>query len=139
MQLISVVQKKKKKKIKHEIGYSADEGPLVLPCLYHHIDDKITKFDPNIYRGCLKEAKRLCYADNSVWSEDVEQHDRDSDSRIILSCIYRKTLGTQEIRPECAYEVMRVRAKSIDLMPEIQEHWVADINGSVDYKLKEKR
>jgi hypothetical protein len=136
------VQKKKKKKIKHEIGYSADEGPLVLPCLYHHIDDKITKFDPNIYRGCLKEAKRLCYADNSVWSEDVEQHDRDSDSRIILSCIYRKTLGTQEIRPECAYEVkrvMRVRAKSIDLMPEIQEHWAADINGSVYYKLKEKR
>ena len=34
---------------------------------------------------------------------------------------------------------MRVRAKSIDLMPEIQEHWTADINGSVDYKLKEKR
>ena len=24
-------------------------------------------------------------------------------------------------------------------MPEIQEHWAADINGSVDYKLKEKR
>jgi hypothetical protein len=34
---------------------------------------------------------------------------------------------------------MRVRAKSIDLMPEIQEHWAADINEAVDYKLKENR
>jgi hypothetical protein len=33
---------------------------------------------------------------------------------------------------------MRVRAKSIDLMPKIQEHLAADMNEDVDYKLKEK-
>jgi hypothetical protein len=65
MRLLSVMQQKKNNW--HEIGYSADEGPLVLPCLYHHIDDKITKLDPNIYRSCLKEANRLCFADKCVW------------------------------------------------------------------------
>ena len=78
----------------------------------------------------MKEAKTFGYAENSVWSEDVEQRDRESDLRNILSCLYRKTLDTQAISPECANEVkqvMRKRAKSIDLMPEIQENCATDM------------
>jgi hypothetical protein len=38
----------------------------------------------------------LCYADNENWAEDVEQHDRDSDPRIVLSCLYRKILDNNQ-------------------------------------------
>ncbi len=52
MRLISVV--KKKKNNWHKIGYSADEGPLVLPCLYHNIDDKNNKAGPEYIQRLFK-------------------------------------------------------------------------------------
>ncbi|GFG30167.1 hypothetical protein Cfor_10154 [Coptotermes formosanus] len=79
------------------------------------------KLDPQLYRECRDDAVQLCRAKKS-WADDSSQMDPER-GPLVLSCLYRNAYNSQ-LQPGCLQEirrVMRQRAVSMDLQPEIEE------------------
>ncbi|KZC10387.1 Golgi apparatus protein 1, partial [Dufourea novaeangliae] len=83
------------------------------------------KLDPQLYRACKFDATRLCHARNA-WASDGRQMDPER-GPLILPCLYRHAYHPQKnmtLRTDCLEEirrVMRQRAVTVDLQPEIEE------------------
>ncbi|XP_072382260.1 Golgi apparatus protein 1 [Diabrotica undecimpunctata] len=93
--------------------------------------------DPQLYRACSQDATKFCHfvaePDNSVGP---------SYSRQVLPCLYRHAYQSQEslqIDKTCIQQirrVMRQRAVSVNLQPEIEEACVKDLSFYCQDKLK---
>ncbi|XP_008555491.1 Golgi apparatus protein 1 [Microplitis demolitor] len=101
------------------------------------------KLDPQLYKACKADAVQLCSA-KTAWSDDGSQMDPER-GPLILPCLYRyahtynynnnfnintnsvqkkNDMSSLSLRPECLEEirrVMRQRAISVDLQPEIEQ------------------
>lgn len=82
------------------------------------------KLDPQLYKACHADAVHLCHA-KRAWSDDGSQMDPER-GPLVLPCLYRYVDHQKNIslKPECLEEirrVMRQRAVSVDLQPEIEE------------------
>ncbi|GLH04957.1 Golgi apparatus protein 1 [Gryllus bimaculatus] len=81
------------------------------------------KLDPQLYRECRDDAARFCHA-KRVWVDMDGQMDPER-GPLVLPCLYRYAYHpdeTMKIR-----RVMRQRAVSVDLQPEIEEVCLEDI------------
>ncbi|XP_075212772.1 Golgi apparatus protein 1 [Lycorma delicatula] len=88
------------------------------------------KLDPQLYKQCHEDAVHYCHAKHS-WHDETSM---DPDlGPLVLPCLYRIVyLGHDSIRlkPGCndeIHRVMRVRAISVDLQPEIEIVCVNDL------------
>ncbi|KAG8034414.1 hypothetical protein G9C98_007490 [Cotesia typhae] len=93
------------------------------------------KLDPQLYKACKADAVQLCNA-KTAWTDDGNQMDPER-GPLILPCLYRyahnyNNINTNSVqnkndlslRFECLEEirrVMRQRAISVDLQPEIEQ------------------
>nr|XP_023023092.1 Golgi apparatus protein 1 [Leptinotarsa decemlineata] len=95
------------------------------------------KLDPQLYRACKQDAIRHCHL---VESREAEQGP--SYSREILPCLYRHAYQSEEglkIQKPCLQQIQRVmrqRAISVDLQPEIEEACVKDLSYHCREKMK---
>ncbi|XP_049951626.1 Golgi apparatus protein 1 [Schistocerca serialis cubense] len=89
------------------------------------------KLDPQLFRNCREDAARLCHA-KRFWIDADGQMDPER-GPLVLPCLYRYAYHTQEtlkLKSECLAEirrVMRQRAVSVDLLPEVEEVCMEDI------------
>ncbi|KAG5892124.1 hypothetical protein JTB14_032347 [Gonioctena quinquepunctata] len=87
------------------------------------------KLDPQLYRACKQDAIKHCHL---AGSGEVERGP--SYSREILPCLYRHAYQSEDglkIQEPCLKQIQRVmrqRAISVDLQPEIDEACVKDIS-----------
>ncbi|XP_064598878.1 Golgi apparatus protein 1-like [Liolophura sinensis] len=85
------------------------------------------KLDHRVYKHCHKDAARLCGAQDK-W---VVQGSTDLDpGPLVLPCLYRHIVHHDKVERSCRNEVkrvMRTRAMSINLMPEIEEQCIQDL------------
>ena len=85
------------------------------------------KLDPKLYRSCRDDAIKHCRA-SSNWEETQPSNDPQ-----ILPCLYRYAYQEDEslkIKPACLQQIQRVmrqRAISVDLQPEIEEVCLDDL------------
>lgn len=92
------------------------------------------KLDPQLYRSCRNDAVRLCHAkehwadtDAGVLAMDPER------GPLILPCLHRYAYGHEKddhLMPACLQEVKRVmrqRAVSVDLIPEVEDLCLNDL------------
>ncbi|KAK0179710.1 hypothetical protein PV327_005438 [Microctonus hyperodae] len=83
------------------------------------------KLDPQLYRACKMDAVQLCHG-KSAWADDGMQMDPER-GPLILPCLYRYASHPQKnvsLKSECSDEIrriMRQRAVSVDLQPEVEE------------------
>ncbi|UYV66112.1 GLG1 [Cordylochernes scorpioides] len=90
------------------------------------------KLDPQLYRRCHKEAVTHCHAKEEWW--DKPGNTDPDRSPIVLPCLYHLAYHPSDnvkLSRECLYEVRRVmrqRAASVDLHPEIEEPCVLDLS-----------
>lgn len=94
------------------------------------------KLDPQLYRKCREDAVRVCHAKKD-WTDmegaDSAQMDPER-GPLVLPCLHRNALhgtGDTKLRPECVEEVRRVmrqRAVSVDLIPELEEECLDDLS-----------
>ncbi|KAJ4442010.1 hypothetical protein ANN_11874 [Periplaneta americana] len=88
------------------------------------------KLDPQLYRECQDDAVHLCHA-KKAW-DDSGQMDPER-GPLVLPCLYRYAYHPQknmQLRPGCLEEirrVMRQRAVSMDLQPEVEEVCIDDL------------
>lgn len=89
------------------------------------------KLDPQLYRECRDNAVEFCHAKKS-WMDDSSQMDPER-GPMVLSCLYRYAFISQnkmQLQPGCLQEirrVMRQRAVSMDLQPEVEEVCLEDM------------
>ncbi|XP_018326849.1 Golgi apparatus protein 1 isoform X2 [Agrilus planipennis] len=89
------------------------------------------KLDPQLYTACREDAAAFCHA-KKEW-EKTDSYDP-SNGRIILPCLYRYAYSPQkdmQLKPKCLEQirrVMRQRAVSVDLQPEIEEVCLEDLS-----------
>ncbi|XP_050395779.1 Golgi apparatus protein 1 isoform X2 [Patella vulgata] len=88
------------------------------------------RLDHMLYKKCRKFAKNLCHTTGKWW---VKSDKHLGLSHVyILSCLYRHMKQRRkQISRGCKHEIRRVlrqRAKSVDLEPEIQEKCVIDLS-----------
>nr|CAD7455671.1 unnamed protein product [Timema tahoe] len=89
------------------------------------------KLDPQLYRQCRDDAVRLCHA-KKVWADDTASMDPER-GPLVLPCLYRYAYHSQKnlkLKVSCLEEirrVMRQRAISVDLQPEIEEVCLEDL------------
>ncbi|XP_035902218.1 Golgi apparatus protein 1 isoform X1 [Anopheles stephensi] len=90
------------------------------------------KLDPQLYRSCKDDAIRFCKA-KKTWADlDTAQMDPER-GPLILPCLHRYAYPEKEemrLKPECLQEVKRVmrqRAKSVDLIPEVEDQCLDDL------------
>ncbi|XP_067007577.1 Golgi apparatus protein 1 [Anabrus simplex] len=89
------------------------------------------KLDPQLYRECHEDAVRFCHA-KRAWVDLDGQQDPER-GPLILPCLYRYAYhpdDTMKLRSACLEEirrVMRQRAISVDLQPEVEEVCLEDI------------
>lgn len=90
------------------------------------------KLDPQLYKACHEDATRLCHATRD-WDNNSVEPGPDN-APLVLPCLYRymyhptenmqlKTVCTDQIR-----RVMRQRAISVDLVPEVEEVCLDDLS-----------
>lgn len=89
------------------------------------------KLDPILYKECRKDAVTYCRA-KKEWYDDPTRMDPER-GPIVLPCLYRYAYHPDDsvrLSKQCLYEirrVMRQRAVSIDLHPEIEEPCMSDL------------
>lgn len=89
------------------------------------------KLDPILYKACNEEAVKYCHAKRN-WYDDPSNMDPER-GPIVLPCLYRYAYHPDKnvrLSLECLYEVKRVmkqRAISVDLHPEIEEPCIQDL------------
>ncbi|XP_055943166.1 Golgi apparatus protein 1-like isoform X2 [Argiope bruennichi] len=89
------------------------------------------KLDPVLYKRCRKEAETYCHA-KKEWYDKPSRMDPER-GPIVLPCLYRYAYHPDknvQLSRECLYEVRRVmrqRAVSVDLLPEIEEPCLLDL------------
>lgn len=90
------------------------------------------KLDPQLYRNCKADAIKLCHAKPSWDNADNAPMDPDR-GPLILPCLYRSAFHPDkdvQLKPECFQEikrVMRQRAISVDLIPEVEDMCIDDL------------
>lgn len=88
------------------------------------------KLDPQLFKACKYDAVTICKA-KLQWA-DVSEHPSEKDP-LIFPCLYKYTYDTDlkgKLKPVCEQQikrVMRQRAVSVDLMPEIEELCIDDL------------
>ncbi|XP_037558857.1 Golgi apparatus protein 1 [Dermacentor silvarum] len=91
------------------------------------------KLDPVLYKECRADAVTYCKA-KKEWHDDPTRMDPER-GPIVLPCLYRYAYHPDDsvrLSKQCLYEirrVMRQRAVSIDLHPEIEEPCMPDLAG----------
>ncbi|CAG9814540.1 unnamed protein product [Phaedon cochleariae] len=86
------------------------------------------KLDPQLYRACRQDGIRYCHMGDSKENEQGPSY-----SREILPCLYRHAYQSDEslqIQKQCLEQIQRVmrqRAISVDLQPEIAEYCLKDL------------
>ncbi|GAB0086076.1 Golgi apparatus protein 1 [Sergentomyia squamirostris] len=90
------------------------------------------KLDPQLYRHCKDDAERFCHAKKS-WA-DVTSGQLDPErGPLILPCLHRyayHATSNAHLNSECLHEVKRVmrqRAISVDLIPEVEDNCLDDL------------
>lgn len=89
------------------------------------------KLDPQLYRACKGDAVSFCHAKHG-WTDTNGQMDPER-GPLVLPCLYRYAYQPRrdmQLRPPCLQEirrVMRQRAMSVDLQPEIEETCLDDL------------
>ncbi|XP_020816562.1 Golgi apparatus protein 1 isoform X1 [Drosophila serrata] len=91
------------------------------------------KLDPQLYKHCRDDAVKYCRAKRQ-W-DDVQNIQMDPErGPMILPCLHRMAFSedeTQTLRKDCFKEVKRVmrqRAISMDLMPEVEDYCLNDLS-----------
>ncbi|XP_015515645.1 Golgi apparatus protein 1 [Neodiprion lecontei] len=90
------------------------------------------KLDPQLYRACRADANHFCNAKKS-WTADGTQTDRERGA-YVLPCLYRYADHPQTnmtLKRACLDEikrVMRQRALTVDLQPEVEEACLNDLS-----------
>ncbi|ESO98200.1 hypothetical protein LOTGIDRAFT_114272 [Lottia gigantea] len=123
-----------------------DDGSI-MNCLMENIDDdemtnkceerlieiqyfivRDFRLDAKLYRKCRKFAKKYCKMPGTWW---VSSNEHPQKPKIIFACLYRKLQQKKiKVTRGCRHEVRRVmreRAKSVDLAPEIEESCLKDL------------
>lgn len=84
--------------------------------------------DPLLYRSCRDDAITKCHATDS-WSDNSARPDN---SPLILPCLYRYAYHDKlPLKPMCLEQikrVMRQRALSVDLQPEVEDKCIDDLS-----------
>lgn len=94
--------------------------------------------DPLLYRSCKDDAVTKCHATNS-W---VEEPNRPENAPLILPCLYRYAYHENpdlRLKPICFEQVKRVmrqRALSVDLQPEVEDKCIEDLSQFCFNKVK---
>ncbi|XP_055641505.1 Golgi apparatus protein 1 isoform X2 [Toxorhynchites rutilus septentrionalis] len=90
------------------------------------------KLDPQLYRNCKDDAMRYCKA-KKTWADlDTAQMDPER-GPLILPCLHRYAYHPEkdmQLKQECFQEVKRVmrqRARSVDLIPEVEDECIDDL------------
>lgn len=89
------------------------------------------KLDPRLYRACREDAVNFCHA-KRAWTDTGDQMDPER-GPLVLPCLYRyayKTTKNMRLSNLCLQEirrVMRQRAVSVDLQPDIEEVCLEDL------------
>ncbi|XP_037814855.1 Golgi apparatus protein 1 isoform X1 [Lucilia sericata] len=91
------------------------------------------KLDPQLYKHCHDDAIKYCHA-KKQW-DDVTDIQMDPErGPLILPCLHRMAYSDDEqnsLRPACFKEVKRVmrqRAVSVDLIPEVEDACIEDLS-----------
>ncbi|XP_017101491.2 Golgi apparatus protein 1 isoform X2 [Drosophila bipectinata] len=91
------------------------------------------KLDPQLYKHCRDDAVKYCRA-KKQW-DDAQSIQMDPErGPMILPCLHRMAFSEDEhqtLRPECFKEVKRVmrqRAISMDLIPEVEDYCLNDLS-----------
>ncbi|KAH7980254.1 hypothetical protein HPB49_014201 [Dermacentor silvarum] len=93
----------------------------------------VDRLDPVLYKECRADAVTYCKA-KKEWHDDPTRMDPER-GPIVLPCLYRYAYHPDDsvrLSKQCLYEirrVMRQRAVSIDLHPEIEEPCMPDLAG----------
>lgn len=88
------------------------------------------QLDPLLYRSCKEDAVTKCHARNN-WSPD--NYNSPDNGPLILPCLYRYAYHeniNMRLKSSCFEQirrVMRQRALSVDLQPEIEDKCIADL------------
>ncbi|XP_068148505.1 Golgi apparatus protein 1 isoform X1 [Drosophila tropicalis] len=93
------------------------------------------KLDPQLYKHCRDDAIKYCKAKRQ-WYDDPTQTQQMDPERgpMILPCLHRMAYSEDEhqtLRKDCFKEVKRVmrqRAISVDLMPEVEDYCLTDLS-----------
>lgn len=91
------------------------------------------KLDPQLYKHCHEDAIKYCHA-KKQW-DDVSDMQMDPErGPLILPCLHRMAYSDDDqntLRPACFKEVKRVmrqRAVSVDLIPEVEDACIDDLS-----------
>ncbi|XP_055609090.1 Golgi apparatus protein 1-like isoform X1 [Uranotaenia lowii] len=91
------------------------------------------KLDPQLYRNCKDDAIKFCRA-KKTWADlDTAQMDPER-GPLILPCLHRYAYHPEkdlQLKQECFQEVKRVmrqRARSVDLIPEVEDECIDDLS-----------
>ncbi|EDW18737.1 Golgi apparatus protein 1 isoform X2 [Drosophila mojavensis] len=91
------------------------------------------KLDPQLYKHCRDDAVKYCRAKHQ-W-DDIEDVQMDPErGPMILPCLHRMAYSEDEhhtLRKDCFREVKRVmrqRAISVDLIPEVEDYCLSDLS-----------
>ncbi|CAG9121359.1 unnamed protein product [Plutella xylostella] len=88
------------------------------------------RLDPQLYKACKYDAVTLCYA-KLQWA-DLNEHQSEKDP-LVLPCLYKYAYNTDlgnKLKPGCEQQVRRVmrqRAISVDMLPEIEDVCIDDL------------
>ena len=89
------------------------------------------QLDASIYRSCHSDAVKYCHAKNG-WSDQPDHMDPER-GPTVLSCLYRYAYHPNHnfrLHRQCVEDIKRVmkqRAQSVDLMPDIEEPCINDL------------
>lgn len=89
------------------------------------------KLDPQLFKACKNDAVKMCHAKNT-WNDEPSRMDPER-GPLVLPCLYRYVYSietTNKLKPECEQQVRRVmrqRAVSAELIPEVEEMCMDDL------------
>lgn len=87
------------------------------------------KLDPQLFKQCRDDAVHFCHA-KKVWYDDSGQMDPER-GPLVLPCLYRYAYQEKEtLKRHCLEEVKRVmkqRALSVDLLPDVEQACLDDL------------
>lgn len=90
------------------------------------------KLDPQLYKNCKEDAVKFCKA-KKTWA-DTETNQMDPErGPLVLPCLHRYAYHPEkdmQLKDECFQEVKRVmrqRAVSVDLIPEVEDECLDDL------------
>lgn len=90
------------------------------------------KLDPQLYSQCKDDAIRFCHA-KKVWADIDNEHMDPERGPLVLPCLHRYAYHpdkTMQLSQNCFQEVKRVmrqRAVSVDLIPEVEDVCLEDL------------